>query len=66
MTKPRVEFKKHTPEGSNTVDLTLRVSQIGNGWVLKAGGPPFFCGSRDELLDNIEDVISRFTGEDDE
>jgi hypothetical protein len=55
-----VKFKIHeTPEG-NTRDLSLRISAIENGWVIKAGGPPYFCNNEVELMDAVNDVIKRY------
>jgi hypothetical protein len=56
-----VKYKIHTD--LNTQDLSLRISRIDNGWVIKAGGPPFFCFTRDEVLDALENMATRFFDE---
>ena len=56
----KVEFKIHSPEGSHTCDLTLRVSRISNGFVIKAGGQPVYVDDIKELVDAIEGVIRGF------
>lgn len=58
--KRTAEFKMHSPPDGHTQDLTLRVSAIANGWVIKAGGAPFFCATSDVLSDAIEDILERF------
>ena len=61
--KHTLEFKVHEPPDGHTRDLTLRVSAIANGWVIKAGGAPFFCATSEILEDAIEDVLERFVDE---
>lgn len=63
MTKQKVVFKVHQPPDGHTLDLTLRVSSIANGYVIKAGGPPAFCGNIEDLKKAIGDVIERFVKE---
>lgn len=46
--------------GTNTREIQLRVQEIANGWVVKAGGPPYFCKTRDELKFAIICVLDQF------
>lgn len=54
----KVEFKLHAPPDGHTVDLTLRISRISNGWVIKAGGAPFFCATEDALKTAVDDLLT--------
>lgn len=53
-----VKFKL-TDDGK-TVDLSLRISSIANGWVIKAGGPPYFCFTEEEVQTAIRDMLTEF------
>lgn len=53
-----VKFKLHKDE--NTVDLSLRISGIANGWVIKAGAAPYFCFTEEEVLDAIHDMMVEY------
>jgi len=62
MTKA-VQFKVHTDEAGKTVDLSLRITVIDNGFVIKAGGPPFHCVDEKALKDALVDMASRFAAQ---
>ena len=53
-----VKFKLHKDE--HTTDLSLRVSAIANGWVIKAGAAPYFCYTEEEVLEGIKDIVTQY------
>jgi hypothetical protein len=53
-----VKFKLHKDE--NTVDLSLRISAIANGWVIKAGASPFFCFTEEEVKTALNDIVTEY------
>jgi hypothetical protein len=46
-----------------TADVSLRVSSIANGWVIKAGGKPFFVNTEEELLNAVRELLVAYTKE---
>ncbi len=61
--KGTVAYKMHTPPDGKTKDLSLKVSAIDNGWIIKAGGSPYYCKTAQELDEAIADVVARFVAE---
>lgn len=59
----QVEYTIHSPPGSKEVNLVFRVTDISNGWLIKAGGRPYFCGDDDALIDAAVDTLERFIAE---
>lgn len=55
-----VKFKVHETPDSNTRDVVVRISTIENGFVVKAGGKPYYCTSEKDLKEKIDDLVSRF------
>ena len=53
-----VKFKLHKDE--NTVDLSMRISAIANGWVIKAGAAPYFCFTEEEVLNNVSFMLLEY------
>lgn len=53
-----VAFTVHETE--TTREVQLRVSEIANGWVIKAGGAPHYCKTEEELQAAIAGVVRRF------
>ena len=50
---------KITDDGK-TIDLSVRISTIENGWVIKAGGKPFFCNTEEEVRKAIGTMLTEF------
>lgn len=50
---------KLTKDGK-TVDLSMRISSIANGWVIKAGGAPYFCFTEGEVQAAIADMLAEY------
>lgn len=56
-----VKFKTHeVPEG-HTRDVVIRVSEIDNGYVIKAGGPPHHVTTAAELREKVDEILAGFT-----
>jgi hypothetical protein len=53
-----VKFKLHKDE--NTVDLSMRISAIANGWVIKAGASPYFCFTEEEVLEAVRGMLVEY------
>jgi hypothetical protein len=53
-----VKFK--VTDDGKTVDLSVRVSAIANGWVIKAGEKPYFCFTEDEVRTAMSDMLTEF------
>lgn len=58
-----VKFTIHSPPGSSTKDVTIRISSIDNGFVVKAGGKPYYCTSPNDLWEKIGALIDEFAAE---
>lgn len=50
---------KLTNDGK-TVDLSVRISTIENGWVIKAGGKPYFCCTEEEVRKAVGGMLTEF------
>lgn len=57
------KYKIHEDKEGKTVELNLRVAIIDNGYVIKAGGPPFFCSDNEDLVGALNDMLGRFLKE---
>ena len=56
-----VKFKTHeVPEG-HTRHVVIRVSEIDNGYVIKAGGPPHHVTTAAELREKVDEILAGFT-----
>lgn len=53
-------FTTHRPPGSATRDVTIRISEIANGYVIKAGGQPVHCPTAKALRDAVADIAAQF------
>lgn len=58
--KDKVQFKVHRNPTHNHKELVVRVAEIANGYVIKAGGAPLFCKSLDEARDAVMGVLTEF------
>jgi hypothetical protein len=58
-----VKFKTHETQESHTTDVSIRVSAIDNGFVIKAGGPPHHVQDEAELKSKVGELLSQFAGE---
>ena len=53
-------FKVHWDKEKGTVDILFRVSVIGNGYLIKAGGPAYHCPDEAHLRKTIDEMLERF------
>jgi hypothetical protein len=58
-----VRFKVHQDKDGKTIDLKFLVSIIDNGFVIKAGASPFFCGNKEELKKAVNEMLDKFTSD---
>lgn len=56
-----VKFKTHESAEGHTTDVVIRVSRIDNGYVIKAGGPPYHAADPKELRDKVDEILAQFT-----
>lgn len=53
-----VKFK--VIDNGKTVELSLRLTSIANGWVIKAGDKPYFVFTEDEVLEAIRVMLTEY------
>ena len=56
-----VKYKLH--HDTATQDVSIRVSAIANGWIIKAGDVPFFCETEDEVIDAVSTLLRAYLEE---
>jgi hypothetical protein len=56
-----VKYKLH--HDTATMDVSVRISAIANGWVIKAGDIPYFCETEDEVLDAVSALVKAYLKE---
>jgi hypothetical protein len=56
-----VKYKLH--HDTATSDVSVRISAIANGWVIKAGDVPYFCETEDEVIAAVSDLLKAYLKE---
>ena len=56
-----VKYKLH--QDTTTIDVSIRISAIANGWVIKAGCMPHHCASEEEVVDEISRLVKDYLKE---
>jgi hypothetical protein len=47
-------------DNGKTVELSLRISSIANGWVIKAGDKPYFVFTEDEVHEAVRGMLAAY------
>jgi hypothetical protein len=58
-----VRYKVHSNPDNQTKDVAFRVSSVSNGWLVKAGAPPIFCATPEDIIIVLTSIVNRFVEE---